>query len=176
MQVPNGELSSEQLRRLAGCIKPYGDKGCADITTRANIQLRGVTLEDASDIIHKIEDMGLTSFMTGMDNVRNLTGSPIAGLDPHELIDVRPMLTEMQVCSHYFCLQGAVLYQCLPTPLFQASGRITWYQRRLRAIKTTHKFSSRVHLLVSQVHPQCPLGTAHADIDCWFMNAGCDHK
>eukprot|EP00967_Tisochrysis_lutea_P100444 scaffold149848_cov26-Tisochrysis_lutea.AAC.1 len=35
---------------------------------------------------------GLTAFQTGMDNVRNLTGSPIAGLDPHELIDVRPLL------------------------------------------------------------------------------------
>lgn len=98
-QVPNGELSSEQLRRLAGCIKPYAEKGCADITTRANIQLRGVTLEDASDVIKEIEAMGLTSFMTGMDNVRNLTGSPIAGIDPHELMDVRPMLVELQVRS-----------------------------------------------------------------------------
>jgi hypothetical protein len=36
---------------------------------------------------------GLTSFMSGMDNVRNLTGNPIAGVDPHELIDTRPILT-----------------------------------------------------------------------------------
>ena len=56
-----------------------------------------MTLEDASDVVNEIEAMGLTSFMTGMDNVRNLTGSPIAGLDPHELMDVRPMLVELQV-------------------------------------------------------------------------------
>jgi ferredoxin-nitrite reductase len=48
--VPNGELNAEQLRFLGAAIKPYGADGCADITTRANIQLRGVTLEDASDI------------------------------------------------------------------------------------------------------------------------------
>lgn len=54
-------------------------------------------MEDASDAIHKIEEMGLTSFMSGMDNVRNLTGSPIAGLDPHELADVRQTLVDMQV-------------------------------------------------------------------------------
>ena len=34
---------------------------------------------------------GLSSVMTGMDNVRNMTGSPIAGIDPHEFLDVRPL-------------------------------------------------------------------------------------
>lgn len=36
--------------------------------------------------------VGLTAYQTGMDNVRNLTGSPISGIDPHELVDVRPLL------------------------------------------------------------------------------------
>jgi hypothetical protein len=35
------------MRYAASCIKPYGEDGCADITTRANLQLRGVKLEDA---------------------------------------------------------------------------------------------------------------------------------
>ena len=96
-QVPNGELTSTQLRSLGEIIKPYGEAGCGDITTRANIQLRGIKLDDASDAIKKIEAMGLTTFMSGMDNVRNLTGSPIAGLDPHELVDVRETLVDMQV-------------------------------------------------------------------------------
>lgn len=38
--MPNGELTSEQLRFLGDCIAPYGEDGCADITTRANIQAR----------------------------------------------------------------------------------------------------------------------------------------
>lgn len=38
--MPNGELTSEQLRFLGDCIAPYGKDGCADITTRANIQAR----------------------------------------------------------------------------------------------------------------------------------------
>ena len=36
--MPNGELTSEQLRFLGESIAPYGEEGCADITTRANIQ------------------------------------------------------------------------------------------------------------------------------------------
>ncbi len=37
----------------------------------------------------------MSSFQSGMDSVRNLTGSPIAGLDPHELLDVRPLLYKL---------------------------------------------------------------------------------
>ncbi|PRW21087.1 ferredoxin--nitrite reductase [Chlorella sorokiniana] len=91
LKLPNGELTSEQLRFLGDCIAPYGEDGCADITTRANIQLRGIQLEDADRIIEGLRQRGLTSFMSGMDNVRNITGSPIAGIDPHELIDTRPL-------------------------------------------------------------------------------------
>lgn len=89
MQVPNGELTSEQLRFLGDCIAKYGADGCADITTRANIQLRGVQLEDADAIMAGLVERGLSSVMSGMDNVRNITGSPIAGIDPHELVDTR---------------------------------------------------------------------------------------
>ncbi len=38
-----------------------------------------------------LQTVGLSAVMTGMDNVRNMTGSPIAGIDPHELLDVRPL-------------------------------------------------------------------------------------
>lgn len=47
LQLPNGEMTAEQMRYAASCIRPYGEDGCADITTRANLQLRGVKLEDA---------------------------------------------------------------------------------------------------------------------------------
>ena len=94
--MPNGELSAAQLRCLGECIEPFGVEGCADITTRAAIQLRGVTMETAPGIIDKLDGVGMTSFQTGMDNVRNLTGNPIAGLDPHELVDTRPICYALQ--------------------------------------------------------------------------------
>lgn len=96
IKVPNGELTSNQLRCLADCIKPYGEDGCADITTRAAIQLRGVQITEADKVIDSLLANNLTSFQSGMDNVRNLTGNPIAGVDPHELIDTRPLLYKLQ--------------------------------------------------------------------------------
>lgn len=93
LKVPNGILTSDQLRYFASVLKPYGEDGCADITTRMNIQLRGVTLDDAADICDGLYEHGLTSVMSGMDNVRNMVGSPIAGIDPNELIDTRHLCT-----------------------------------------------------------------------------------
>ena len=95
LKVPNGILDAQQLRSLGKCIKPYGIDGCGDITTRANVQLRGIPLDDADRVIETLRDVGLSSFMSGMDNIRNITGSPIAGIDPEELIDSRPLVQEL---------------------------------------------------------------------------------
>ena len=38
-QLPNGEVTSEQLRYLASVLRPYGADGCGDVTTRANLQV-----------------------------------------------------------------------------------------------------------------------------------------
>ena len=95
LKVPNGVLNANQLRSLAACIEPYGVDGCGDVTTRANIQLRGIPLDDADRVIQTLRDVGLSSFMSGMDNIRNITGSPIAGIDPEELIDSRPLVQDL---------------------------------------------------------------------------------
>ncbi|PXF49225.1 hypothetical protein BWQ96_01014 [Gracilariopsis chorda] len=91
LKVPNGILSSQQLRFFATCLRPYGPHGCGDVTTRMNIQLRGVLLEHAAQICDGLYQLGLTSFMSGMDNVRNLVGSPLAGIDPLEMVDTRQL-------------------------------------------------------------------------------------
>ena len=91
VRVPNGELTAAQLRVLGECIAPFGADGCADITTRAGVQLRGLTLDDADRVLNLLRSVSLTSFMSGMDNVRQVTGSPIAGVDPHEVTDTRPL-------------------------------------------------------------------------------------
>ena len=96
LRIPNGVLNSKQIRVLADAIQRYGDEGTGDITTRQNIQLRGIRLEDLPDIFGKLKSVGLTSIQSGMDNVRNLTGSPVAGIDPDELIDTRQMMQKLQ--------------------------------------------------------------------------------
>lgn len=96
MRLANGVITSGQMRVLAEIVQKYGDESNADITTRQNIQLRGVRIEDVPDIFRKLQQVGLTSVQSGVDNVRNITGSPLAGLDPDELIDTRGLCRQVQ--------------------------------------------------------------------------------
>ncbi|HEY9837093.1 MAG TPA: ferredoxin--nitrite reductase, partial [Vampirovibrionales bacterium] len=70
--------------------------GNADITTRQNLQLRGIRLEDIPDIFNRFKAAGMTSIQSGMDNVRNITGSPVSGIDKHELIDTQELVQKVQ--------------------------------------------------------------------------------
>ncbi|EDX87543.1 Nitrite and sulphite reductase 4Fe-4S domain protein [Synechococcus sp. PCC 7335] len=96
MRMPHGILSSHKMRLLAEIVERYGDDGCADITTRQNLQLRGVRLEDIPDIFRRFEQAGLTSIQSGMDNVRNITGSPVAGIAANELVDTQGLVIKVQ--------------------------------------------------------------------------------
>jgi ferredoxin-nitrite reductase len=96
MRLPSGIISSNQLRVLAEVVQRYGADGCADITTRQNLQLRGIRIEDVPSIFEKFKAAGLTSVQSGMDNVRNITASPVAGIDADELIDTRSIVQAVQ--------------------------------------------------------------------------------
>lgn len=96
LRIPNGLLNSNQLSFLASVIFPYGEDGVADITTRQNLQLRGIPLGDMPEIFKGLGRVGLTSVQSGMDNVRNITGSPMAGFDPDEVLDTRGLTRQVQ--------------------------------------------------------------------------------
>mmetsp|Transcript_1422 Transcript_1422/g.2589 ORF Transcript_1422/g.2589 Transcript_1422/m.2589 type:complete len:620 (+) Transcript_1422:98-1957(+) len=92
LKVPNGIVNSDQMRFYADCVEKYGDeKGVVDITTRQNIQLRGVKIEDAPDIIDGLHARNQTSFQSALDSVRNMVGSPLAGIDDKEMVDTREL-------------------------------------------------------------------------------------
>ncbi|KAF5751209.1 ferredoxin--nitrite reductase chloroplastic [Tripterygium wilfordii] len=90
LKLPNGVTTSEQTRYLASVIRKYGKDGCADVTTRQNWQIRGVVLPDVPEILKGLTEVGLTSLQSGMDNVRNPVGNPLAGIDPQEIVDTSP--------------------------------------------------------------------------------------
>lgn len=90
LKLPNGVTSSAQTRYLASVIEKYGSDGCADVTTRQNWQIRGVVIGDVPEILEGLANVGLSSLQSGMDNVRNAVGNPLAGIDPHEIVDTRP--------------------------------------------------------------------------------------
>jgi len=96
LRLPSGIISSAQMRVLAEIVQRYGEDGNADVTTRQNLQLRGIRIEDLPDIFRRLASIEMTSVQSGMDNVRNITASPVAGLDGDELIDVRDLVQQVQ--------------------------------------------------------------------------------
>jgi nitrite reductase (NADH) large subunit len=93
LRLQAGRLTAAQCRLLADLSDQYG-KGFCDLTTRQQIQLRWFTLADVGDIWRRLDEAGLHSKQTGMDNVRGICGCPVAGLTPHELFDASPVIRE----------------------------------------------------------------------------------
>ena len=96
LRLPNGVITADQLEVLADAVDRCGEDGSADITTRQNIQLRGLLLDDMAPLMAAMEAVGLTSRQSGHDNPRNITGNPLAGIDPEELVDTRPLVAAIQ--------------------------------------------------------------------------------
>lgn len=89
LRIPAGELKTHQVRGLADLASELGN-GCADITTRANLQMREFRPKHIVEVLTVIQDLGLSSRGAGADNVRNLTVTPTSGFDRDELVDARP--------------------------------------------------------------------------------------
>ncbi len=121
LRVPNGILNAWQMRGLADAADSFGG-GYADVTTRANLQIREIGARHAVDMLLAVQALGLTSRGSGADNIRNITGSPTAGIDPQELIDTRPLCRAL----HHYILNHREMYG-LPRKFniaFDGGGRV----------------------------------------------------
>src|SRR3954469_10185101 len=121
LRLPNGILKQWQFAGLADLAEHYGG-GYSHITPRANIQIREIEPKNAIAMVEAIQDLGLCSRGSGADNIRNVTGTPTAGIDPQELIDTRPYAREW----HFHILNDRSLYG-LPRKFnvgFDGAGRI----------------------------------------------------
>ncbi len=88
VRVPAQVISGSQLRAMARCSKKYA-AGTPHVTTRGDIQIHGVDLEDSSEILEFLKENNLSSRGGGGNTVRNILCSPLAGVSPDEEFDVR---------------------------------------------------------------------------------------
>ena len=71
VRIAGGALSVEQARALADVAKRFG-QDYIDITTRMQVELRYITIENMPEALRILESVGLTSYQTGVDNFRNI--------------------------------------------------------------------------------------------------------
>lgn len=108
-KFPNGKITPPQLVRIGELAETYTN-GNLHLTTRQNIQLHYIKLEDTPEILNKMEEVGITAREACGNTVRNITASSIAGIDPEEPFDVTPYV-------------DAVFNYFLRNPLCQEMGR-----------------------------------------------------
>jgi len=89
VKLPAGEVYPHQLERLATLSEQYSI-GSAHVSTRQNLQLHWVILEDVSEIMRSLAEVGLTSREACGNAVRNVMCSPLAGVCKDEEFDVTP--------------------------------------------------------------------------------------
>jgi sulfite reductase (NADPH) hemoprotein beta-component len=86
--IPYGTLSSRQLRKLADISRKY-DRGYGHFTTRQNLQLNWIRLEDAPDALAALAEVDMHALQTSGNCIRNVTADHFAGAAADEIEDPR---------------------------------------------------------------------------------------
>jgi sulfite reductase (ferredoxin) len=89
IKVPSGEMTPEQLEKIASLSEAFSI-GSAHVSTRQNIQLHWVQLEDVSEVMRGLVEVGLTTREACGNTVRNVMCSHFAGVCPDEEFDSTP--------------------------------------------------------------------------------------
>jgi sulfite reductase (ferredoxin) len=89
IKVPSGEVHPEQLEKIASLSEAFSI-GSAHFSTRQNIQLHWVQLEDVSEVMTGLVEAGLTTREACGNTVRNVMCSHFAGVCPDENFDATP--------------------------------------------------------------------------------------
>ena len=109
IKIPFGGLNAAQLEELADLSEEYSD-GIAHITTRQDVQLHFVHIEDTPSLMRRLASVGITTREACGNSVRNVTACPIAGVCRTQTFDVTPYAK-------------AIAYFMLGHPDAQAFGR-----------------------------------------------------
>ena len=89
IKIPFGDLTPDQLDVLAEMADEYSE-GVLHVTTRQDIQLHYVHIEDTPDLMRRLGAVGITTLEACGNSVRNVTACPIAGVCRGEVFDVSP--------------------------------------------------------------------------------------
>jgi sulfite reductase (ferredoxin) len=89
IKIPFGGLHANQMEVLADLAEEYADAIC-HITTRQDVQLHFVHIDDTPDLMRRLAAVGITTQEACGNVVRNVTACPLSGVCTDEPFDVTP--------------------------------------------------------------------------------------
>jgi sulfite reductase beta subunit-like hemoprotein len=93
IKLPSGQVSPQKLRAIGEVSNKYG-QGSGELATRQNIQIHYLKLSELPSVFADLDAVGITTAGGCGDTVRNITGCPVAGLDPDELFDASEVVEQ----------------------------------------------------------------------------------
>ena len=94
VRIAGGQLSAKQAKKVGEVAKKYGND-YIDITTRMQIELRYLKIEDLATVLDELDSVGITTYQTGMDNLRNIVTDPLDGLSHDNVITTMPLIEKL---------------------------------------------------------------------------------
>jgi len=95
VRIPGGQMTPQQAMKVGEVAKAYGNN-YIDITTRMQIELRYLKIEDLYTVLSELESVGITTYQTGIDNLRNIVTDPLDGLSFDNVLTTMPLIEKMQ--------------------------------------------------------------------------------
>lgn len=95
VRIPAGRLTSEQALVVGEVAREYGED-YIDLTTRMQLELRYLKIEDLPTVLMKLEDVGITTYQTGIDNFRGIVTDMLDGVANDGEIECFPYVSAFQ--------------------------------------------------------------------------------
>ena len=89
IKLPFGRITPEQMETMAACAEEYSD-AILHITTRQDVQLHFVHIDDTPDLMRRLAAVGITTREACGNSVRNVTACEYAGVCSDQAFDVTP--------------------------------------------------------------------------------------
>ena len=90
IKFPFGGINDVQMDAVGEVVEKFAPLGKGHLTTRENIQIHSVLLQDTPELLRIIGDAGLSTREACGNTLRNVTGCPLAGVGVNEIFDVTP--------------------------------------------------------------------------------------
>jgi precorrin-3B synthase len=95
VRVTGGRLSLDRAAALADCAARFGN-GVLEISSRANLQLRGIDEAGLPALQRRLDELGLLDADSAVETVRNVIASPLSDVDPEAILDAAPIVAALE--------------------------------------------------------------------------------
>jgi len=95
LRIPGGFMNAQQAKVIGECSREFGED-YMDLTTRQQCELRYLRIEDLPTIIKRLDEVGITAYQTGVDNIRGIVADPFDDLAFDNVLPSHNTLLKLQ--------------------------------------------------------------------------------